>query len=149
MPPQAAEASCSDAPPVDAALAVLLQLCPTALLAFDDGTSLPASRELLMIASPMLHDMLTSSQLDAGPGGTVVIPLPGDKREEWLLVLPHIYPWEPQVTWESVEPLIQLCLKYNLRGLRAPLDRFLSVAAASVSKLRQAKSCRSRCQATP
>jgi hypothetical protein len=110
----------------------MLGLCPSALLRFDDGTSLKVSRELLMIASPTLLDMLTCTQLDTEPGGAPIIPLPGDKREDWLLALPFLYHRDPGVTRESVEPLTQLCIKYDLQGLRPYLDKFLAASAATV-----------------
>ncbi|KIZ05753.1 hypothetical protein MNEG_2206 [Monoraphidium neglectum] len=118
---------------VDPALSKMLELCPSALLSCDDGTSLPVSRELLMIASPMLRDMLASAHLDAAPGGASIIPLPGDKRKDWLLSLPFLYHHAPDVTWDSVEALTELCIKYDLQGLRPFLDRFLWASAATLS----------------
>ena len=108
----------------DARLAELLQACPSALLVFDDGTTLPASKELLMLQSPVLRCAITASSDDQG-ARPVRVALPGDSRADWVAVLPYLYSVEAESTWDTAGALAGLLHKYELAALRLTLGRFL------------------------
>jgi hypothetical protein len=125
-------ATASPSPPraPDARLAELLDACPSALLVFDDGSTLPASKEYCMIQSPVLRAMISATDAagagaGAGAGGQFTIPLPGDKRDDWLAALPYLYGLEVKATWGVADALAELLRKYDLLPLQAVLGDFL------------------------
>jgi hypothetical protein len=103
-----------------------LSIEPTALLCFDNGTTLPACRKVLMLASPVLRDMLSAVALAAGADGAVRIPLAADSGEQWLSLLPHLHLDPKAVSWQDVDGLAYLCHKYDVR--LPALDEFLAAA---------------------
>ena len=70
---------------------------PSALLVFDDGTTLPASKALLMVQSPVRHGAITLACNDDERTGLVRIALPSDSRADWVAALPYLYSAELEV----------------------------------------------------
>ncbi|KAI8467179.1 MAG: hypothetical protein J3K34DRAFT_471908 [Monoraphidium minutum] len=121
----------------------VLGRCPSATLVFDDGSSLPVSREVLAVATPVLCEMLAATAPGADAGGVAaggagggacgaaapaaaVVPLPGDRRADWLLALRMMFDEVPEAeVWEGVAGVAELALKYDVAGLRAAADNFI------------------------
>ncbi|KAI8476894.1 MAG: hypothetical protein J3K34DRAFT_516160 [Monoraphidium minutum] len=132
----AAAKQLAPAGPEDARLQRLVDLRPTATLAFDDGSTLTACYDLLMITCPVLGDALAATDGGDGSGCTGAqarVALPGDRREDWQLLLPHLYHLHAPVTWGTVEPLVGLCVKYDVEAVRRPLDDFLSAVVKELN----------------
>ena len=99
---------------------------PSALLVFDDGTTLPASNELLMLQSPVLRGAIAVACNDQHTS-PVRIALPGDSRADWVKALPYLYSAELEVM--TADALAGLLQKYELAALRLALGNFLWRAA--------------------
>ena len=78
--------------------------CIDAVLWFDQDPPLPVSKTFLMLQSPVLYQILSSSvRFDTTADGLVKIPLPGDSRAAWLLALQLLLP-PPTATTTTAPP---------------------------------------------
>lgn len=76
-------------------------------LEFQDGR-LPGNSTLLGIHSSVLRGACEAGTADAGSSGQqeLVIPMPGLKKEDWMTVVPFLYPVIPRATissWSQLE----------------------------------------------
>ena len=111
-----ASSSTGDSAPA-ARLAKLLDACPSALLVFDDRTTLAMSKELLMLQSPVLPGAIIFAYKEQCVS-QVRVALPGDRRADWVTALPFLYGVECEVTWDTAGTLAGLLQKYELSALR-------------------------------
>ena len=128
-----ASSSTGDSAPA-ARLAKLLDACPSALLVFDDRTTLAMSKELLMLQSPVLPGAIIFAYKEQCVS-QVRVALPGDRRADWVTALPFLYGVECEVTWDTAGTLAGLLQKYELSALRTALGRFLLLEAEAVWRM--------------
>jgi hypothetical protein len=106
-----------------------------------------------MIHSSVLYTALTSAPPARDGAGLARIPVPGDARATWQLALQLLLPPHPppapggggggeraaQICSASIEPLLVLIDKWDLRALCAPATAFLTAPRCDCPQLKGAR----------
>ncbi|GBF89561.1 hypothetical protein Rsub_02279 [Raphidocelis subcapitata] len=127
-----------------------LRRCTDAVLVFDNGDEpLPVNKHFLMIHSGVMFTALTAAPpARDGPSGPERIPVPGDTRAAWQLALQLLLPpppaaggaeRAPQIGADSIEALLYLIDKWDLRALCGPATAFLTAPRCDCPQLKGAR----------
>eukprot|EP00775_Hariotina_reticulata_P003777 gene3777-4036_t len=116
--------------------------------AFSSG---PAYQQLATSASgPILQDVIeaTDSTASSDGYGRRIIPLPGTTKEQWMQIVPFLYPPaamadlpEAAVTWDNLEAVLVLGDKYDMKGLVNKGRDFVRNNARSMSSDERSNQC--------
>ena len=124
---------------VDLQLEDLLRLNADTELRFDDGGALPANVYVLSFFSSVLRGAVeahSGADTDSRCGSsTIVIPMDGVTKAQWLAVAPFWHPVEPALVmkeWEQLELVLRIGSRFDLRPA---LDRASDFLAANIHKL--------------
>jgi hypothetical protein len=112
-------------------------------LRFDDGV-IQANSTLLSVYSSVLRAAVAAEHNSAGgnkSSSTIVMPMPGLTKQQWLDVAPFWHPVEPAAvitTWTETELLLRIGSRFNIRPVMQKAACLLSTVdflAANVDKL--------------
>ena len=111
-------------------------------LRFDDGV-LPANSNVLTFFSRVLRNaveagdrpLASTDSAESNSSSTIVIPMQGLTKSQWLLAAPFWHPVDPTPTvqsWQEAEELLKIGSRFDLRPV---LDKASDFIAANVSQL--------------
>jgi hypothetical protein len=114
----------------------LMRLNPDTELQFDDG-SLPANSNMLSFFSSVLRGAVQAPSAggSSNSSSTIVIPMKGLTKVQWLEVAPFWHPVGPAAvvkTWAEAELLLRVGSRFDLRPA---LDKASEFLTANVDKL--------------
>jgi hypothetical protein len=112
----------------------LMSLNPDTELQFDDGI-LPANSNVLCFFSSVLRGAIEAHSAGGSDSSTIVIPMNGLSKGQWLEVAPFWHPVEPAAvveTWAEAKLLLRVGSRFELRPA---LDKASEFLTANVDKL--------------